>query len=72
MKLFQVEGHPGLVRNSVSGAIININSNEMGQARKRKAIWQSQQTELKDLKSDVSEMKAMLKKLIEAQNGNNN
>lgn len=72
MKLIPVEGHPGLARNKSTGAIININSSEMAQARKRKKIWQVQQDELKELKSDVSEMKIMLQKIIEGQNGNYN
>lgn len=72
MKLIPVEGYPGLARNSATGAIININSSEMLQARKRKKIWQQQQEELKMLKSDVVEMKAMLNKILEDKNGNNN
>lgn len=72
MKYLPVEGHPGLVRNSSSGAIINTNSTEMNLARKRKKIWQTQQDELKNLRSDVQEMKMMMQKILEGQNGNNN
>lgn len=69
MAYIPVDGHPGLARNSNSGAIININSSEMSQARGRKKIWQRQQNEIKNLKSDVSEMKVMLQKLIEEKDG---
>ena len=72
MKLIPVEGHPGLARNKSTGAIININSSEMAQARKRKKIWQTQQNEIQELKSDVTEIKTMLKRLIEDQHGSNN
>ena len=69
MAYIPVDGHPGLARNANSGAIININSSEMSQARSRKKIWQRQQNEIKNLKSDVSEMKVMLQKLIEEKDG---
>ena len=69
MKYKSVEGHPGLARNSTSGAIININSSEMSQARNRKQIWQKQRNEITDLKNDVTEMKLMLQKLIEGKDG---
>ncbi len=69
MRYTPVEGHPGLARNSTSGAIININSSEMSQARNRKKIWQKQQNEITDLKNDVTEMKLMLQKLIEGKDG---
>lgn len=69
MKYIPVDGHPGLARNSSSGAIININSSEMSQARSRKKIWQRQRDEITDLKSDISEMKSILQKLIEEKDG---
>ena len=69
MAYIPVDGHPGLARNANSGAIININSSEMSQARNRKKIWQRQQNEIKNLKSAVSEMKVMLQKLIEEKDG---
>lgn len=72
MKLIPVDGHPGLARNKATGAIININSSEMAQARKRKKVSRDRQEELKQLKSDVSEMKNMLNKLLEDQNVNYN
>lgn len=72
MKYIPVKGHPGLARNSNSGAIININSSEMSQARSRKKIWQRQRNEIKDLKNDVAEMKFMLQKLIEEKHGRHN
>ena len=72
MKLIPVDGHPGLARNKATGAIININSSEMSQARSRKKIWQRQRDEITDLKNDVAEMKFMLQKLIEEKHGRHN
>ena len=69
MKLIPVDGHPGLARNKATGAIVNINSSEMAQARKRKKISRDRQLELTQLKSDVAEMKNMLNKILEDQNG---
>ena len=63
-----VQGHPGLVR-SEQGTIININGNEMAQARKRKFVWRQQQEDLEALKSDVKQMKYALNKLLEDRDG---
>ena len=40
-KYIQVDGHPGLVRDRTSGAIVNINSQEMTKARIRKKRWKA-------------------------------
>ena len=65
-----VRGYSGWVRND-QGAIININGNEMAQARQRKSIWRQQQEELKTLKSDMEQMKNVLNILLEDKNGSN-
>lgn len=69
MKLMNVKGHAGLVRDKGSGAILNINSNEMREARRRKKLWKEQQEELDSLKTDVKEIKDLLNKILEATNG---
>ena len=70
-KYIQVDGHPGLVRDRSSGAIINVNSQEMTNARARKAKWRADQEELVSFRSDVQEMKAMLAKILEDKDGDN-
>jgi len=60
-----VEGHPGLVRDKNSGAILNINSNEIEAARERKRLRKQKDVELEDLKNEVSEIKELLLKLVE-------
>lgn len=65
MSYIPVEGKPDLVRDSRSGAIVNINKNEMQAARERKQKRKYQQAEFDQLKSDVDEIKQLLNKLVE-------
>ena len=67
----QVEGHPDLVRENASNAIINRNSSAYEQARKRAAAAQKQRDEIRDttreinhLKSEMHEIKHLLKELV--------
>ena len=67
-----VEGHSDLVRDSTSHAIINRNVNAYEQARKRAADAQKQRDEIRDttreinnLKSEMHEIKHLLKELVE-------
>ena len=67
----QVEGHPDLVRENASHAIINHNSSAYEQARKRAAAAQAQRDEIRDttreinhLKSEIHEIKHLLKELV--------
>lgn len=67
----KVEGHPDLVRDRNSGAILNINSNAMTAARERKKLFNDRQKEIDEIKKDVSDIKNILMQLIEDKNGNN-
>ena len=67
----QVEGHPDLVRDNTSHAIINRNVTAYEQARKRAAAAQAQRDEIRDttreinhLKSEMHEIKNLLKELV--------
>lgn len=69
MDLIKVEGQPGLARDRKTGAILNINSSEINRVkelrqkqREQKAI---ERDEINQLKSDVSEIKMMLSKIVE-------
>jgi DNA-binding transcriptional regulator YiaG len=68
----RVEGHSYLMRDGQSGAIINTNVNEMTQARIRKAQQKKQQNEIKELRSELQEMKQLLNKMIEVNDGRHN
>jgi hypothetical protein len=70
-RFLKVDGHPGLVRDKASGAILNVNKQEISQARSRKKVWKEQQEELEQLRSDVAFMKEALAQLLEDRNGNN-
>ena len=59
-----VEGFPGLVKNE-DGVVLNINENEIEAARKRKLARKEKEKELDELKNDVSELKDMMKQIIE-------
>jgi len=70
-KFKQVEGHPNLVRDSVSHAIINRNNGAYEQAKKRASAAQQQRDEIRettreinDLKAEIYEIKHLLKDLV--------
>lgn len=65
MSKIKVEGQNGLVRDTKSGAILNINSTEVEQARERKRLRKQKDKEFEDLKNEVGEIKDLLHKLIE-------
>ena len=78
-KFMKVDGNPGLVRDKSTGAILNINNNEIRQARKRKKVWQEEKekterlsNEVSDLKKDMNDIKSLLNKLLEVTNGHHN
>jgi len=66
-----VEGHTDLVRDNKSHAIINRNSGAYEQAKRRAADAQKQRDEIRDttreinyLKSEMHEIKHLLKELV--------
>lgn len=73
-QLIPVKGNSSLARDPKTGAILNINRTEIGQARERKALRQNSIKEVEQLKSDVSDLKSeigdikqLLVQLIERQ-----
>jgi len=64
-RYIQVEGNSGLVRDRKTGAILNVNSTEIQKARLRKKKEKQQELEIQELKKDVSEIKVLLKQLVE-------
>jgi len=65
----KVEGHESLVRDLSTGAILNINKDEISAARKRKLERRQKEKEFEDLKNEVSDIKIMLTKIIEKLDG---
>lgn len=72
MKFQNVKGHSGLVRDKASGAILNINSNEISEARRRKNAWLREQERVSNLEKDMDEIKTLLHKILEVTDGRNN
>jgi hypothetical protein len=71
-KFYKVDGHSGLLKNPVTGTILNANTNEIKSARARKAnklqgIQETQQMkdDITQLKNDMSDIKTLLKQIAE-------
>ena len=67
----EVEGHPDLVRDTTSHAIINRNNGAYELAKKRASAAQQQRDEIRettreinDLKAEIYEIKHLLKDLV--------
>lgn len=67
----EIEGHPGLVRDSKTNAIINVDFKEIEQARKRRQVKiekQKYESQLKNriaqLESDMSFLKNAMEELL--------
>ena len=60
----RVEGYPGMVRDTNSGAIINMNSEGASHSANRLKMARDAER-LNKVEQDVSEIKDMLKQLIE-------
>jgi hypothetical protein len=70
--MIKVDGHSNLVRDPKSGAIININKDELSSARSRKIQQKRKEREDKQLKADVetlqneiSDIKQLLTQIVE-------
>ena len=72
MTLQDIDGHSGYVKNTATGAVLNINKKEIMDARARKAKRRQEEQELQNmretvnkLETDVSEIKDLLNKIAE-------
>lgn len=68
----KIQDEIGYVKDTISGAILNINKNEVEAARERKKLRRQQEQEIKDmketvhhLKNEMSEVKELLNKIAE-------
>ena len=64
-RFIPVEGHSDLVRDRVTGAIVNINKEETKAIVTRTQREKQQQKEIQQLKNDVSDIKQMLQQIVE-------
>jgi|TARA_B110000914_G_C15114608_1_gene287762 hypothetical protein len=65
MAYLKVDGSTSYVRDTKSGAIININTSEFNQMKKIRENRKNKENELDVLKNEVSEIKSLLKQLLE-------
>jgi len=65
MAYHKVDGNSNLVRDTNSGAILNINRSEFEKAKQVRAQRFKKEQEFVELKDEVSEIKLMLKQLLE-------
>jgi len=72
MKYMKVEGNPGLVRDKLTGAILNVNKNEIAEAKARKKASQEKDYRISKLENDINDIKALLNVIVEKINGNTN
>jgi hypothetical protein len=64
MKHIQVEGEDGLFRDPSTGAIINKDKKTFDQIRAARRRHKSSDDEIKQLRDEVSELKEMLRAII--------
>ena len=69
----KIEGHPDLVKDLTSGAIINTNRDAYAAAKRRAAAAQAQRAEIRNttreinnLKCEMHEIKNLLNQLVES------
>ncbi len=69
----KIEGHPDLVKDLTSGAIINTNHSAYAAAKRRAAAAQAQRDEIRNttreinnLKCEMHEIKNLLNQLVES------
>ena len=62
--MIPVEGHKNLFRDEKSGAIVNTDTHGYSQYIKMKNEKQKQREEIDQIKDDITEIKSLLKELI--------
>lgn len=64
-RFLKVEGHSYLVRDTMSNAIINQNTTEFNNYKNQKQKRDVQKNRIDQIESDVSEIKSLLKQLLD-------
>jgi len=63
--MIPVEGHKGLYRDEKSNAIVNCNDYEYQEYLRAKNSSLNEKTEIENLKTELTEIKSLLLKLLE-------
>lgn len=64
--MIPVEGQPHLYRDETTGAIINCDANAYSQYVNSLNYRKSQKSEIENIKKDISEIKDLLKEILNA------
>lgn len=64
-QLRPIQNHPNLARDMRTGAVLNINKEQIEKDRQALKQKRQEQQEIEQLKSDVFDIKQMLTKLLE-------
>jgi hypothetical protein len=64
-KYLQVDGHPNLIRDTESGAIINTNRNDYERYMKQKRIFQERNSQLEQINKHTDEINSIKDDLVE-------
>ena len=62
--MIKVEGHTNLFRDEESGAIMNLDTAGYHEYVKKRNMKQKQRDEIDDIKSELDEIKMMLKQIL--------
>jgi hypothetical protein len=65
--MIRVEGHKNLYRDEESGAILNTDSVGYSEYLKQREIRKMERGEIKNLKNEISEIKSLLRELLDRQ-----
>ena len=65
--MIRVEGHKNLYRDEESGAILNTDSVGYSEYLKQREIRKKERGEIKNLKNEISEIKSLLRELLDRQ-----
>jgi hypothetical protein len=61
----RVENHNTLVRDLNNNAILNVDNTAIEKAKIAKKLRRSQKQEINELKSDVGELKSMMREILD-------
>lgn len=59
----KIKDNPDLVKDTVTQAVINTNSNAIHARRNQIALNKAKEDEIQTMKADIAEIKSLLKKL---------
>ena len=64
-KFLKVKDNSFLVRDSATGAILNNDRNGLLEYRRKRALAEKKNREIQEMKNDISDIKAVLAKILE-------